>query len=115
MRMTTLFLALTFFARVGHAQEAYRTPDVAVGPQYDSTHVYVGPKDFHRFVASFIATFGGSEDGNSCGANDSSGSHHGAVQGPDWARGHHPVAGRRQHSALLAYDRAALQATSDHS
>jgi hypothetical protein len=34
-------------------------PSVAVGPQYDSTHVYVDPKDFDRFVASFIATFGG--------------------------------------------------------
>jgi hypothetical protein len=32
---------------------------VAVGPQYDSTHVYVAPEDFDRFVSSFIATFGG--------------------------------------------------------
>jgi hypothetical protein len=31
----------------------------AVGPQYDSTHVYVAPQDLDRFVASFIATFGG--------------------------------------------------------
>src|SRR6476620_8491157 len=35
------------------------TPNVAVGPQYDSTHVYVTPDDFDRFVASFLATFGG--------------------------------------------------------
>jgi hypothetical protein len=35
------------------------TPNVAVGPQYDSTHVYVAPDDFDRFVASFLATFGG--------------------------------------------------------
>ena len=35
------------------------TPNVAVGPQYDSTHVYVAPQDFDRFVASLIATFGG--------------------------------------------------------
>ena len=35
------------------------TPNVAVGPQYDTTHVYVMPDDFDRFVASFIATFGG--------------------------------------------------------
>jgi hypothetical protein len=34
-------------------------PNVAVGPQYDSTHVYVTPDDFDRFVASFLATFGG--------------------------------------------------------
>lgn len=31
----------------------------AVGPQYDTTHVYVAPEDFDRFVASFVATFGG--------------------------------------------------------
>jgi hypothetical protein len=35
------------------------TPDVAVGSQYSTTHVYVAPADFDRFVASFIATFGG--------------------------------------------------------
>lgn len=33
--------------------------DYAVGPQYDTTHVYVAPEDFDRFVASFTATFGG--------------------------------------------------------
>jgi predicted enzyme related to lactoylglutathione lyase len=32
---------------------------VAVSPQYDTTHVYVAPEDFDRFVASLIATFGG--------------------------------------------------------
>src|ERR1700678_4501957 len=32
---------------------------VAVGPQYDSTHVYVPPDQVERFAASFIATFGG--------------------------------------------------------
>jgi hypothetical protein len=31
----------------------------AVGPQYDTTHVYVSPAEFDRFVASFTATFGG--------------------------------------------------------
>jgi hypothetical protein len=35
------------------------TPGVAVGPQYDTTHVYVAPQDFDRFVASLVATFGG--------------------------------------------------------
>jgi hypothetical protein len=35
------------------------TPDVAVGSQYSTTHVYVSLADFDRFVASFIATFGG--------------------------------------------------------
>src|ERR1700747_2260916 len=36
-----------------------RTAGVAVGPQYDTTHVYVAPQDFYRFVASLVATFGG--------------------------------------------------------
>jgi predicted enzyme related to lactoylglutathione lyase len=31
----------------------------AVGPQYDTTHVYVAPQDFDRLVASLVATFGG--------------------------------------------------------
>jgi predicted enzyme related to lactoylglutathione lyase len=33
---------------------------IAVGPQYDTTHVYVAPADFDPFVASLLATFGGS-------------------------------------------------------
>jgi hypothetical protein len=36
------------------------TTNVAVGPQYGTTHVYVEPKDFDQFVASLLATFGGS-------------------------------------------------------
>jgi predicted enzyme related to lactoylglutathione lyase len=35
------------------------TPNPGVAPQYDTTHVYVSPEDFDRFVASLIATFGG--------------------------------------------------------
>src|SRR4051812_20320274 len=35
------------------------TPAVAVGPQYDTTHVYIVPEDFDRFVSSVVATFGG--------------------------------------------------------
>jgi hypothetical protein len=35
------------------------TTSVAVAPQYDTTHVYVAPEDFDRFVASLVATFGG--------------------------------------------------------
>jgi len=33
--------------------------DFGVGPQYDTTHVYVSPGDFDGFVASLLATFGG--------------------------------------------------------
>ena len=36
------------------------TPNIALGPQYDTTHVYVTPADFDDFVASVLATFGGS-------------------------------------------------------
>jgi predicted enzyme related to lactoylglutathione lyase len=46
----------TSFAQSAQTAE---TANVAVGPQYDTTHVYVAPQDFDRFVASLIATFGG--------------------------------------------------------
>jgi predicted enzyme related to lactoylglutathione lyase len=36
-----------------------RDTDIAVGPQYDTTHVYIAPGDFDAFVNSFTATFGG--------------------------------------------------------
>src|SRR5258708_38593035 len=35
------------------------TPQVGVGAQYDTTHVYVAPDDVDKFAASFLATFGG--------------------------------------------------------
>ena len=41
------------------AQTTTATSNVAVGPQYDTTHVYVAPAEFDRFVASLVATFGG--------------------------------------------------------
>ena len=34
-------------------------PVVSVGPQYDTTHVYVASQDIDAFVDSFLATFGG--------------------------------------------------------
>jgi predicted enzyme related to lactoylglutathione lyase len=34
-------------------------PQVGVGAQYDTTHIYVAPEDVDKFVASFLATFGG--------------------------------------------------------
>jgi predicted enzyme related to lactoylglutathione lyase len=61
MQMRTLkfsvLLAGTLFV-AGTASPA-ATPEVAVGPQYDTTHVYVAPQDFDRFVTSLVATFGG--------------------------------------------------------
>ncbi len=38
---------------------ALAAPDVAVAPQYDTTHVYVANADLDTFVNSFVGTFGG--------------------------------------------------------
>ena len=47
------------FSTFAQSSQVAQTTGVAVGPQYDTTHVYVAPQDFDRFVASLIATFGG--------------------------------------------------------
>ena len=52
-------LALALATAVMQAGAARALPNVAVGPQFDTTHVYVAPADVDRFVQSFIATFGG--------------------------------------------------------
>src|SRR6476469_10756884 len=56
-----ILLGLASLGQIPHesAYAATATQDVAVGPQYDTTHVYVAPQDFDRFVASLVATFGG--------------------------------------------------------
>src|SRR6202051_766833 len=41
------------------AEATTATSNVAVGPQYDPTHRYVAPGEFDTFVASLVATFGG--------------------------------------------------------
>lgn len=41
------------------ARTAQAIPEVAVGSQYDTTHVYVDPTEVGHFVQSFLATFGG--------------------------------------------------------
>ena len=64
---TCVALVLTLGLAVGsphvsafaQSVQPVETVSVAVGPQYDTTHVYVAPEDFDRFVASLIATFGG--------------------------------------------------------
>jgi predicted enzyme related to lactoylglutathione lyase len=38
---------------------AMAAPDVAIGPQYDTTHVYVQDADLATFIDSFTGTFGG--------------------------------------------------------
>ena len=59
--LLTVGVASQSLLPVSFAQSAQAagTANVAVGPQYDTTHVYVAPEDFDRFVASLITTFGG--------------------------------------------------------
>ena len=71
MRITRAFIAVvTVLLVIGYvgtlsfptpafAETARATSNVAVGPQYDTTHVYVAPGEFDTFVASLVATFGG--------------------------------------------------------
>ena len=59
----SLTIGFTFqsqqFSTFAQSAQTSGTQSVAVGAQYDTTHVYVSPQDFDRFVASLIATFGG--------------------------------------------------------
>src|SRR6202012_37757 len=57
MRITRIVVPLVI--SLGLVYAATASEDVAVSPQYDTTHVYVAPAEFDRFVASLIATFGG--------------------------------------------------------
>jgi hypothetical protein len=50
---------LRYSSTFAESLQTAKTADVAVGPQYDTTHVYVAPQNFDRFVASLIATLGG--------------------------------------------------------
>lgn len=63
MKRTNLFVAVALLgiasSAPGVARDAPAATDYSVGPQYDTTHVYVAPEDFDRFVASLTATFGG--------------------------------------------------------
>jgi predicted enzyme related to lactoylglutathione lyase len=45
----------------GFANPPLVPASMAVGPQYDTTHVYVAPQNFDQLVASLLATFGGTE------------------------------------------------------
>jgi hypothetical protein len=47
------------FAEADYQNAVKSMPVVSVGPQYDTTHVYVANEDIDSFVNSFIATFGG--------------------------------------------------------
>ncbi|MFM0232726.1 VOC family protein [Paraburkholderia sediminicola] len=47
------------FAEADHQNGGKILPVVSVGPQYDTTHVYVASQDIDAFVDSLVATFGG--------------------------------------------------------
>jgi len=47
-------------AASGASKQPARHTAIAVGPQYDSTHVYIAPGYLDAFVNSFVTTFGGS-------------------------------------------------------
>jgi hypothetical protein len=66
MRTAKIFVALVVLAATAGMVLAIKdaraaTRSLAVGPQYNTTHVYVAPEDFDRFVESLIATFGGTK------------------------------------------------------
>jgi hypothetical protein len=51
-------LASVLLLAASSAGKSQNTKEIAVGAQYDSTHVYVSPNDLDPFVTSFVATFG---------------------------------------------------------
>ncbi len=54
-----LAAAMAFCLVAANARSIARTPQLAVGAQYGTTHVYLAAEDMDRFAASFLATFGG--------------------------------------------------------
>ncbi|MGA2287308.1 VOC family protein [Bradyrhizobium sp.] len=54
-----LAAAVTLQPGLADARPAVKMQQLAVGPQYGTTHVYVAAEDMDRFAASFLATFGG--------------------------------------------------------
>jgi hypothetical protein len=61
LAVATLLLATAAGTSMAQDKPAAATPSVAVGPQYDTAHVYVAPADLDRFSDSLVATFGGTK------------------------------------------------------
>jgi predicted enzyme related to lactoylglutathione lyase len=57
--LTKILLISTLLASAPAAIAKDTAPQVGVGAQYDTTHVYVAPEDVDKFATSFLATFGG--------------------------------------------------------
>jgi hypothetical protein len=60
LALAAILLGSTSGVILAQNAAAPQTPAVAVGPQYDTTHVYVTAENFDRFTASVVSTFGGS-------------------------------------------------------
>jgi predicted enzyme related to lactoylglutathione lyase len=61
-RLIEILLVLSLLspsAAIARDQGEGAAPQLGVGAQYDTTHVYVAPEDVDKFVASFLSTFGG--------------------------------------------------------
>ena len=61
LAVTVTLFGSTTGALLAKDKAATQAPSVAVGPQYDSTHVYVAPGDLDAFTSSLVATFGGTK------------------------------------------------------
>jgi hypothetical protein len=61
LALATLLLATAGGTSMAQDKQADATPSLAVGPQYDTAHVYLAPGDLDRFSDSIIATFGGTK------------------------------------------------------
>lgn len=59
LKKTLIFAILLQQSFALASETPTKNSGVAVGSQYDSTHVYVAPADLDTFVTSFAATFGG--------------------------------------------------------
>jgi len=57
--IATFGMALSWLPPALADSTSSASPIVGVAPQYDTTHVYVDPRDFGKFVDSLLATFGG--------------------------------------------------------
>jgi predicted enzyme related to lactoylglutathione lyase len=57
--LASLVLAGFLLSSPAPARDQSASTIYGVGPQYDTTHVYVAPEDVDKFAASFLATFGG--------------------------------------------------------
>lgn len=61
LAIAAILLGNTTDALLAKDKPAAQSPSVAVGPQYNSTHVYVAPADLDTFTSSLVATFGGTK------------------------------------------------------